>query len=330
MTDLAIVLTVRLDSERLYGKTMADVEGKPLLWWIIKRLQQVDETVVIATTDREHDDPVVDLSKDLDIPCYCGDKDDVVTRVDKAVKKFAPDASLVMRGLGDCPFVSAELVTRATDVLIRTQKEAFVWHVPPDITQRMVYGSRELPISRSGWERIVKNAQGDEREHTDLWFHRNREKFDIVYHEAPDSTYFRDYRLEVDWEEDLELVRAIAKRYDMLAPLSNIVRFLDESHDIVMLNRERVERTGLTASYDYTQKRQWLRLMRGVPVVAWDDTVWQPPDEKAQPIFCDSGQCLLGYGWGGVLYRKKTGDRVRGRAYLDCRCGAGRVWNEPK
>ena len=65
--------------------------------------------------------------------------------------------------------------------------------------------------------------------------------------------------------------------------------------------------------------------MKGVPVIGWDDTVWNPIDRKADPIFCSASTCMLGYALNGVLYRK-NGDRIMGKARLDCDCGAGRIW----
>jgi len=71
--------------------------------------------------------------------------------------------------------------------------------------------------------------------------------------------------------------------------------------------------------------RNWFKLMRGVPVTAWDDTVWRPIDNKAVPIFCSASTCMLGYALNGILYRQ-NGDRIIGKARLDCGCGAGRTW----
>jgi len=324
--DLAIILTVRAGSDRLPNKALANVGGRPLIWWIAKRLMLAGN-VIIATTENPEDDALQDIAEQMIIPIYRGETDDVVSRMNSAINKFAPDAKYVMRGLGDCPFISPIIVSRATRTLSKMNAEAFAWHLPPNIIQRLVYGSREFPYSKDGWDKIVKNAIGDEREHIDLYFHRNRNRFNIAYHESPPTVYFRDYRLEVDWLEDLELVRRIADEYDVMAELDHVIRYMDINEDISKINRTRVEKTGLSTSYNRYEMRQWFKLMQGVPVMTWDDTILQPVNERAVPIFCSASTCMLGYALDGILYRK-NGDRIIGQAKIDCDCGAGRPWGK--
>jgi hypothetical protein len=177
----------------------------------------------------------------------------------------------------------------------------------------------------------MNKARKEEREHVDMYFHRHRNEFNILYHEPPANIYFRDYRLEVDWKDDLNLVKQIndISPSAMEMPLQNIIHILDQNWDLHKINRNYAEKTGLTISYTYAEKRKWMKLMRGIPVLGWDGTTWKPPHESAMPIFCNSGKCFLGHGYGGILYRT-NGDRIKGSAYITCKCGAGKVWNEPK
>ena len=324
--DLAIVLTARLGSQRLPNKALADVSGRPLLWWIVRRLQLAGN-VILATTRHARDDELESLGEKLHIPVYRGSANDVVMRIDSAVKRYAQNAKYIMRGLGDCPYISPLIVLRATETLSKTNSEAFAWHLPPNAVQRLTYGSREFPYSRSGWQKIVDNARDDEREHVDLYFHRNREEFKIAYHEAPPLVYFRNYRLEVDWVEDLELVRKIANDYDPLAELDHIIRYIDINNEIARINRTRVEKTGLSASYSNAEMRTWFKLMRGVPIMSWDDTIWEPND-RSTPVFCLAGTCLLGYADSNGVLHRKNGDMIVGKAKIDCPCKSGRIWNK--
>ena len=163
------------------------------------------------------------------------------------------------------------------------------------------------------------------REHVDLFFHEHRDQFKIAYHEPPPNAYFRNYRLEVDWQEDLDMIRGLAKHASMLSPTKTIVATLDRHHEVARLNRERVERTG-PSCYTYAEQRAWAEEMRGKPIVGWDGTVWLPPDERAEPVHCNSGQCLLGYAYNGTLYTR-AGDQIRGDALMGCACGAKKRWN---
>jgi len=319
MDRLAIILTVRLGSARLPNKALADVAGKPLLEWIIKRVQPAGD-IILATTDQVDDQPLVELGKRVGIPTYTGARDDVIGRMDKALNKYCPTADYVLRGLGDMPFLATELVARAVKTLSTFDGDAFCWHLAPYCWPV----SREFPYSRSAWSKIV--ARSKEREHVDSYFHKHRGNFKVLFHEAPQSVYFRPYRLEVDWAEDLELVRSIGYRVGMMASLPSIIHYLDSDTKVAHTNKNRVEQTGPTC-YTYEEQREWTKHMTGRPVIGWNDDVWVPPSPRAQVVFCASGECFLGFAEGGILHTK-VGQVQSGR--LDCGCGSGLVWNSKR
>ncbi len=319
-SSIAIILTVRTGSERLPNKALADVAGKPLVQWVIERLGQVGN-VILATTTAPSDLPLITLANNCGIPAFAGSKDDVVSRMENARAMFAPRARFVMRGLGDCPFMATELIQYAVNVLDSKHADAMVWLLAPSCWP--VYGAREFPYSINGWN--ILNKQSIAREHPDMHFHQHRELYNIIYHEAPADGYFRPYRLEVDWPEDLELIRAIANGPGMLAPLRDIIQFLDKNPSIACLNHDRIERTG-PSTYTYQEKRKWASNMAGKPVLDWDGTIWTPPSNKAYPIFCRSERCHVGFGYNGILYARNA--EIRGSAYVKCNCGAGLVWRD--
>lgn len=296
-----------------------------MLGWIIKRLRSLTPAVILATTTQSEDRELVGLARFYGIEVWQGSETDVIGRMEEARVRFAPRADFVLRGLGDCPFMATELIARSVGVMRRMGGEVFRWHLAPHVWP--VYGSREFPYEVGAWERVVERS--GVREHVDTYYLEHTGEFDVVWHEAPSHDYFRPYRLEVDWPEDLELVRAIGEEVGMLAPVPAINRFLDEHHDVAMINNGRVERTGLVVSYDYEVHRSWLRAMQGKPVVTWDDKVWYPPSGKAEPVFCESGQCLVGFSLGRRVLFTREG-KISGEAMLDCACGSGRRWGKPK
>jgi spore coat polysaccharide biosynthesis protein SpsF len=320
--DLAIVITARMNSTRLPGKALKEIHNQPLIYWIIRRLQQVGN-VVLATTNEMSDTALATYVAALDVPVYRGDTNDVVTRTDNAWRYAYPETRFIMRGLGDCPFMAGELITRACHVMREHDGDAFVWALPPQVLP--VYGSREFPYSRDGWSKIAANAQGSEREHVDMYFHRHRVSFNTLYHEPPQSIYFRNYRLEVDWEEDLKMMRSIAERIPMTAAVPDIIRLLDTEQWIPQINSQRVEITGPTKT-PLKERKQHYEWMRKRAIYGWDDKVWKQPSINAEPVFCNSGKCLLGYADKGVLHRP-GGDQLGGEAMLMCECGLGKVWH---
>jgi spore coat polysaccharide biosynthesis protein SpsF len=328
MADLAIILTVRRQSERLPNKVLTTVGKRSLLYWIIKRLKTIpDSQVVVATTRNREDDKIVKAAEALGVPVFRGSQNNVIERVDKAWKKYVPEMKLIMRALGDCPFISANIIERAKDVLLKwDRKEAIVWHLPPE--KWPVYGAREFPYSKAGWYKIARNATTrQELEHPDVWFHNNRRRFNILYHESPKQIYFRDYRLEVDFPEDIKLIRRIHKEIGITSSLPNVIKLLDRNQDIARINRERVEKTGPLTTYHFQQRRYWMYAMTGKPFLQWDGKWYEPfSREGAKPIWCKCGRICLGFAQGGSLYT--VGGEVIEQGKTKCRdCGIVRVWD---
>lgn len=327
MGDLLIVLTARCGSERFPNKVIQDVDGRPLVSWIIKRLQKTkNSTVVLGTTQLKEDDTLEAIAKSMRVPCYRHpDPEDVVGRLTAVLDMF-PNTTHILRALGDCPFMAPEILEEAVKSMETFKAEAFSWMIPAETLP--VYGAREFPYAISAWRKIDKNSKGEERQHCDAWFNHNRSFFKIVFHEPPTSEYFRTYRLEVDWPQDLELVRRVAKGVGMLAPLPDITRWLDNNPEVVLLNSQIREKTGPTITFNYHLRRAWFKMMEGKSVVDWQGHVWKSPHEKATPVFCNNGRCLIGYGFDGSLYTKE-GHCVRGYARITCDCGSGKIWRAP-
>ncbi len=81
MTTL-VVVQARTGSTRLPGKVRLPLAGKPLLVRMIERVRaaQTPFDLVVATTVEGSDDPLVDLCKEADIPCFRGHPTDLLDR----------------------------------------------------------------------------------------------------------------------------------------------------------------------------------------------------------------------------------------------------------
>src|SRR3990167_2681584 len=119
MSDYAVLLAVRMSSSRLPGKPLVDYGAGPNLGQIIRRWQSSERnpTVIVATTIRPDDGPIVALCQQLGVPCWMGSVDNVVARMNTALLRYAPGAHYVARALADNPLVDIELADWRLDVL---------------------------------------------------------------------------------------------------------------------------------------------------------------------------------------------------------------------
>jgi spore coat polysaccharide biosynthesis protein SpsF len=104
------IIPARLDSSRLPGKGLLKIKGKAALHYLVSRLQHVEgiNDVVIATTRRECDKPLVEWAVSNKIRCHKGSLDDVLGRFYGAALEY--DADIAIKANGDCPLLSPEVI----------------------------------------------------------------------------------------------------------------------------------------------------------------------------------------------------------------------------
>jgi spore coat polysaccharide biosynthesis protein SpsF (cytidylyltransferase family) len=330
-------ITVRMTSERLPGKVLADIAGKPALARVVERYRAVRgvDHIVVATSTEPSDVPIAKWCHQNGVSFHCGPLDDVCQRIVDACEYFSPD--YVLRGLGDCTFIEPKLQEMLLDVAslhdadaVRMVTSAHVWPV---------YGAAESPYSWRAVQQMNDCSSGSQREHFGTHLDANRTAYNVVYplpSRGYNETYYRPYRLELDTEADLFLMNTI---YEMLGPdreppLHEVIDLLDSCPDLALINATVAEKTGPLTSFTPEQRRQWVENMRGGCVVDWSgDGGWewiQGYDAGAKPIWCASGRCYLGYvnhiGGGRNELIRPGGDRIQGNANLSCSCGADRRW----
>ena len=109
-----------MSSARLPGKVLRPVEGRPMLAFLLERLDQglPDTRVVVATSTDESDDPVAQFCRDENVTCVRGDLQDVAGRFLAALE--AAGGKGFVRISGDSPLLDAGLVAQALDLFAET------------------------------------------------------------------------------------------------------------------------------------------------------------------------------------------------------------------
>ena len=107
---ISATIQARMGSERLPGKVLADVVGRPMLVHQIERISRsllIDE-VIVATTDGPTDDAIVQVAEEAGAAVFRGDEEDVLGRVVGALKAF--DVALHVECFGDSPLMDPTIL----------------------------------------------------------------------------------------------------------------------------------------------------------------------------------------------------------------------------
>ena len=111
-----VILQARMGSSRLPGKSLREIEGKPLLQWVIERLRlSLSGEVILATTRKGEDDPLASLAERLGVPVFRGSESDVLSRYYR-VSLLYP-APYDVRATGDNPLVDPGSIDRLLKVI---------------------------------------------------------------------------------------------------------------------------------------------------------------------------------------------------------------------
>lgn len=115
---LGAVILCRMESSRLPGKALADLDGRPLLVHVIARCRRaacLAGRVVVATTERPADDALADLAAREGLPVFRGSSDNVAARLLRAAREHGFDA--FFRVNGDSPLLDPALLDQAASLL---------------------------------------------------------------------------------------------------------------------------------------------------------------------------------------------------------------------
>src|SRR3989344_1731633 len=202
------IIQARMGSTRLPGKVMMDVEkGKHVLYFVINQLQhcKLIDKIIIATTNLEEDNKIVECCNDLDINCFRGSSNDVLDRYYRCAKEYS--ISTIVRIPSDKPLIDPEIVDHIIQVFKSNSYDCVTNFLPatfPNGTEVEVFSFEAL---QSAW----KNAElPSEKEHVTPYIYSHKDGFRIF--NVTNSEDLSQYRWVVDTIEDLNLVQQIVSK----------------------------------------------------------------------------------------------------------------------
>lgn len=235
MPKIVAIIQARMSSTRLPHKVLKDLHGKTVLNRVVDRVSDCDlfDKVVVATTDLDIDNAIVNECKKIGVAYTRGSSDNVLSRYYEAAEKF--NAENVVRVTSDCPVIStqvlgkivAEYLDKQPDYLSNTIQRTF-----PRGLDAEIFSFKTLEVA-------YKNATKDyEKEHVTPYIYQNPDKFNILHFK--DSVDNSQHRWTLDTKEDWELIQKIyAYLYDdnNKFEYNDILNLYKEYPELIEINR---------------------------------------------------------------------------------------------
>lgn len=194
----------RTGSTRLPGKVLLDLDGRPMLAFLLDRLSSLDvDEVVCATSDLPPDDKVAQVASAAGVRVVRGSESDVLDRYLTVLQETG--ATTLVRLTGDCPLIDPHVVQ---DVLAlhRARQADYTSNVLPRTFPK---GLDVEVVQASALRTAAAEATApEEREHVTPFLYRRPERFRLANLSCPLD--LGDEWWTVDTADDLANVRAIA------------------------------------------------------------------------------------------------------------------------
>ena len=231
---LAIV-QARMGSTRLPGKTLIDIEGKPLLEHVINRIRysKMIEEIIIATTNEPEDKAIVNMAKKLQVKTYAGSSYDVLDRFYQVARLF--EGKVIVRITADDPFKDPKVIDDIVNYFLSHPELNYVSNtIEPSYPVGIDVEVFSFEALKTAWENAKKSV---EREHVTPYIIYNPGLFNIAnYKNSKQLSYLR---WTIDTKEDLQMTKEVYNRLyveDKIFYMDDILQLLQKYPHISDIN----------------------------------------------------------------------------------------------
>lgn len=244
------IVQARMGSERLPGKVIKSILGKPMILYTLDRLSKSKyiDKIILATSDKKTEKPLIDICEKEGYQIFRGDEVNVLKRYKDAVDYYTKNNEevAVVRVTGDCPFVDPVIVDNVITNFIMYNYD----YVRLDVPNTFIRGFDVEVFSREALNKVFNIVNGKNnnseydmyKEHVTLYMYKHSNEFKIGNVKG-EQYYKKDYRLCVDTIEDFNLVKDIFKHFkNNNISSKQIVSYIDDNPVVNNFNNKIIQK----------------------------------------------------------------------------------------
>ena len=249
MKNIAVIIQARMGSSRLPGKVLMNISGKPMLGHVVERVKKSEkiDCIIVATTNKAEELPIIKLSKDMGVKIFTGSEDDVLDRYYRAAKEFKVD--IVVRVTSDCPLVDPDIIDMFVNYYLDNEKDYDYIGVGkhslcPNGVGCEVFSFEALEKS---W---IESVWLSEREHVTPYIWKNDKIFRTGRPLKPRGDLSK-LRWTVDEKRDLKFVREVYHelyREDKFFSTKDVLELLEKKPELNRINHDIIRNEGYIKS----------------------------------------------------------------------------------
>ena len=220
------IIQARIGSTRLPYKMMLSLHGKPIIEWVIKRVQKAMllDDIVVAIPIGEDNDILAKYIEDLDVKVFRGSEYNVLERFYKASKNFK--ATHIVRVCADNPLIDGKEIDNLIEFYKENPCDYAYNHIPKDNLYPDGFGA-EI-ISYELLEQLYKTVtEQKHKEHCLSSITDNADKFSIkTFDPKEKELHHPELKFDVDTFDDY--YKLAMKEFDIDITSIELVKFFKD------------------------------------------------------------------------------------------------------
>lgn len=208
MIEFLAILQARMNSSRLPGKIMLNLNGAPMISRQIARIKKskLISELIVATSSDKSDDILADFLTSIGVDFIRGDMDDVLSRFISIIDLKKPKA--IIRLTADCPLVMPELI----DVMISEFRKHQPDYLSNTLQPTFPDGLDIEIVSSEALNKLCKlSLTSAEKEHVTLGIYSRPSEFSLLNFRS--SNNLEQERWTVDYMDDYIFISEIYKHF---------------------------------------------------------------------------------------------------------------------
>lgn len=254
----AVIVQARTGSSRLPNKVLAHLGGRPLIEFLIERLQRcaVIDHIILATTDLRADDTLAALAQSIGVNVIRGSERDVLARFVLAAESSS--ATTLVRVTGDCPLVDPGLLEIVIAEFFKQEVDYLSNNYPPSFPDGLdleVFSREALFLAHA------ECTSSEQREHVTPWMRESGKLLTGCFKHCSDLS---EMRWTVDEPEDLEVIRSVVAKFGCRSDFSwqEVLALQYQEPQLFAANARFVRNEGATMGEG---QKLWRRAKRVIP-----------------------------------------------------------------
>ena len=232
MRNISVIIQARMGSSRLPGKIMKEIIDKPMIEYLLDRVSKskMINEIIVATSDKKENIEFIDFLKSKNVNYFVGDEEDVLCRYYLSAKKY--NITDIVRITAACPIVDSKVI----DNIVKKYIEDDVDYTSNIFPRSFPKGLDTEVFSFHSLFKAHNEANSVyDREHVTPYI---RESGNFKVSNLSLDKDYSNYRLTVDWEEDLKLIKKIFNFFkpDIFFNWLDVVDLLKKNPELIDIN----------------------------------------------------------------------------------------------